>query len=110
MTWACERNSNFILGLHFKLETDHKPLVSLLAGQALDALSPQIQRFRMRLMRYSYSIFYTPGKSPTSADTLPRSPLADAVIRTDKDLMEDTNIYVESLLENLPISNRYLRR
>lgn len=108
LTWACERFSDFILGLHFELETDHKPLVSLLGGQALDALPPRIQRFRMRLMRYSYSIFHTPGKSLTSADTLSRSPLKNAVTRSDNDLMEDTNIYVESLLDNLPTSGRYL--
>lgn len=52
LTWACERFSDFIIGPHFELETDHKPLVSLLGGQALDALPPRIQRFRMRLMRY----------------------------------------------------------
>lgn len=108
LTWACERFSDFILGLHFELETDHKPLVSLLGGQALDALPPRIQRFGMRIMRYSYSIFHTPGKSLTSADTLSRAPLTNAVTRTDNDLMEDTNIYVESFLENLPTSGRYL--
>ena len=49
-TWACERFSCFILGRPFELETDHKPLVSLLGGKALDDLPPRIQRFRMRLM------------------------------------------------------------
>lgn len=42
LTWACERFSDFIIGLHFELETDHKPLVSLLGGQALDSLPPRI--------------------------------------------------------------------
>lgn len=64
LTWACER---FILGLHFKLETDHTLLVSLLGGQALDALPPRIQRFRMRLMSNSYTIKHIPGKSLTTA-------------------------------------------
>lgn len=26
-TWACEKISDFILGKHFSLETDHKPFV-----------------------------------------------------------------------------------
>lgn len=108
LTWACERFSDFILGLHFDLETDHKPLVSLLGGQALDALPPRIQRFRMRLMRYSYTISYTPGKSLTTADTLSRAPLTNGVVQADNDLMEDTNIYVDSLMDNLPTSDKYL--
>lgn len=43
LTWACERFRDFIIGLHFELETDHKPLVSLLGGQALDSLPPRIE-------------------------------------------------------------------
>lgn len=52
MTWACEKFRNFLIGTPFQLETDHKPLLSLLGSQTLDALPPRIQRFRMRLMRY----------------------------------------------------------
>lgn len=108
LTWACERFSDFILGLHFELETDHKPLVSLLGGQALDLLPPRIQRFRMRLMRYSYTIRHIPGKSLTTADTLSRLPLAGSVMPRDNDLMEDTDIYVDAVLEGLPTSSKYL--
>lgn len=108
LTLACERFNDFILGLHFELETDHKPLVSLLGGQALDALPPRIQRFRMRLMRYSYTIKHIPGKSLTTADTLSRLPLSNSVTGADTDLMEDTNIYLESVLEGFPTSSKYL--
>ena len=55
LTWACGRFSEFVHGLYFELETDHKPLVSLLGERALDSLPSWIQRFRMRLMRYSYT-------------------------------------------------------
>lgn len=72
----------------------------------MDALPPRIQRFRMHLMRYSYTIFHTPGKSLTSADTLSCAPLTNAVTRSDNNLMEKTNIYVDSMLENLPTSDR----
>ena len=30
-TWACEKFSDYILGMSFTLETDHKPLVPLLS-------------------------------------------------------------------------------
>ena len=61
LTWACERFRDFLLGKHFILETDHKPLLSLLGAQALDLLPPIIQHFRMRLMRYSYTIIHVQG-------------------------------------------------
>ncbi|KAL0160136.1 hypothetical protein M9458_043861, partial [Cirrhinus mrigala] len=61
---------DFLIGKHFEMETDHKPLLSLLGSQALDALPPRIQRFKMQLMRYSYSIVHVPGKSLWVADTL----------------------------------------
>lgn len=47
LTWTCERFKDFLIGKHFELETDHKPVLSLLGSQALDALPPRIQRFKM---------------------------------------------------------------
>lgn len=44
LTWACERFQDFLLGKHFCLETDPKPLLSVLGAQALDLLPPRIQR------------------------------------------------------------------
>lgn len=108
LTWACERFKNFLIGTHFRLETDHKPLLSLLGAQALDLLPPRIQRFRMRLMRYTYSIEYVPGKSLWTADTLSRSPVTSSTSPEDAELMESTNIYVDSIMENLPVSSSYV--
>lgn len=67
-TWACERFSDFLLGKTFHVETDHKPLVSLLGQKTLDQLPPRIQRFRMRLMRFNYSIAHVAGKDLITAD------------------------------------------
>ncbi len=108
LTWACERFRDFVIGKHFEMETDHKPLLSLLGAQALDALPPRIQRFKMRMMRYSYSIVHVPGKSLWLADTLSRTPVKQSESQEDRELWEDTNIYVDSLLENLPASTTYL--
>lgn len=74
----------------------------------MDTLPPRIQRFCMHLMRNSYTIKHTPGKSLISADTLSRLPLCNNVTHTDKDLMENTNIHVESVLEGLLTSNKHL--
>ncbi len=41
VTWACERLSSYLIGLHFTIETDHKPLLALLGTKALDDFAPQ---------------------------------------------------------------------
>jgi hypothetical protein len=56
ITWACEKFSNYLIGTKFKLETDHKPLVPLLSTKDLAELPARIQRFKMRLMRFDFSI------------------------------------------------------
>ena len=77
-TWACERFTNYLLGRHFNVETDHKPLVPLLSSKHLDDLPPRILRFRLRLARYDFSIQHVPGKFLYTADTLSRAPQGEA--------------------------------
>jgi hypothetical protein len=50
-TWACEKFSCCLIGKNIGIETDHKPLISLLGSKHLDNLPPRILRFRLRLAR-----------------------------------------------------------
>ncbi len=79
LTWACERLSVYLLGLRFHIETDHKPLVSLFSRKLLDELLVRVQRFRMRLMRFSFSVSHVPGKDLAIADALSRAPVSSAI-------------------------------
>ena len=74
VTYGCERNRDYLLGIDFHIETDHKPLVSLLGHKDLNDLPIRIQRFRLRLMQYSYTISHVPGKELVIADFLSRNP------------------------------------
>ena len=65
LTWACERFSDYLIYLQFHLQTDHKPLVPLLSNKNLDKLPIRVQRFRRRLMRYSFIRW--PGRSRVRA-------------------------------------------
>ena len=42
ITLACERFSDYLIGNSFHVQTDHKPLVSLLGSKPLDALPVRI--------------------------------------------------------------------
>ena len=70
LTWACERFSEYVLGKQIQLETDHKPLVPILGNKSLDSLPPRVLRFRLRLMKFQYTIKHVPGKELYTPDTL----------------------------------------
>ena len=48
VTWACEQFSDYLIGVHFEIRTDHDPLVSLFGSKPLAELPPRIQHFRIR--------------------------------------------------------------
>ena len=93
ITWACDRFSEFLIGMEFEIQTDHKPLVPLLWTKQLDDLLPRILRFRLRLMRYQFSIYHVPGKNLVTADALSRAPSSEAT-EEDNSLKEEVEAYV----------------
>ena len=107
-TWACERYSDYILGKTFHIETDHKPLVSLFGQKTLDELPIRIQRFRMRLMRFRYTISHVPGKFLVTADTLSRAPVASTSNEKDTNFQEQCQAYVNAVMAALPITDQRL--
>lgn len=53
----------------FTVETDHKPLISII-HKNLNDMSPRIQHMMMKLQKYDLNLVYTPGKYITVADAL----------------------------------------
>ena len=43
LTWACERFADYVIGLTFHINTDHKPLVPLFSTKSLDDLPIRAQ-------------------------------------------------------------------
>ena len=104
LTWACEKFSMYLIGNSFTLETDHKPLISLFGQKNLDALPPQVLRFRLRLMRYDYHITHVAGKVLLTADTLSRAPLTQDFSESIA-LQESIEQFVFSVVESLPANS-----
>ena len=103
-TWACEKFEDYILGLNFTLETDHKPLVALLGHHDFELL-PHLQHFHLRLMHYSYIIQHVPGRDLYIADALSHTPLS---ITADESLEKETTSYVNSIIGGLLASDIYI--
>ena len=105
ITWACEKFSEYILGKQILIETDHKPLVPLLSSKHLDDLPPRVLPFRLRLMRFAFSIVHVPGKYIYTADALSRAPTGipvDSCIEFQKEVES----HIAAVTETLPATKQ----
>ena len=74
--FAVKKFHNYILGRHFEIESDHRPLSFLFSEnkRVPQMASSRIQRWALTLASYSYSIRYKPGRHLGNADALSRLP------------------------------------
>ena len=91
--------------------TDHKPLLPRLMTHCLDQLLPRIQRFRMCLLRFNIeSMIHVTGKEMYTSDTLSRLMARKSVSNDVNKFNEETEAYVCSILDSLPVSDVKLQK
>jgi hypothetical protein len=80
--WAVNPFLPYVLGRHFKIVTDHKPL-----KWVFDVMDPssRLLRWRLKLKEYDYKIHYPSGKTISHAEFLSRAHKADTSEGRDKD-------------------------
>ena len=71
VTLAMERFHHFLYGNHFLLETDQKPLETILS-RCLNQATPRLQRILIRTFLYNFNVHYLPGLKNQLADCLSR--------------------------------------
>ena len=108
-TWACERLQDYLVGLTFHIQTDHKPLVPLFSTKNLDELPIRIQRFRLRMMRFHFTILHVPDKDLGTADMLSRAPAGNST-SDDLLLQNEVTAYVHAVMQSLPATEMQLKR
>lgn len=108
-TWACERLSDYLIGLKFHIWTDHKPLVPLFSTKHLEEMPIRVQRFRLRMMRYDFSISHVPGKQLLIADALSRSTSQDPT-DDDESFHQEGNAYIQLIMQHLPATERRIKQ
>ena len=94
-----ERFSDYLIGLQFGIETDHKPLVPLFSTKNLDELPIRVQRFQMRMMRFQFTITHVPGKHLTVASVQSRAPV-DEARGSDRILQEEVDAFVDVVIQS----------
>ena len=97
--YGCKRFHEYAYGRHMTVESDHKPLESIL-HKPLALAPPGLQRMLLALQKYSNTLIHRPGKDIPVADTLSRKSPDDE----DSSLTEDMETQVHTVISTMPVS------
>lgn len=73
--FSTQKFHDFIYRQIVDVQTDHKPIISIMKKPIQKIGSVRLQRFRLKLLKYSLNVYYVPGKNVQFADMLSRSSL-----------------------------------
>jgi hypothetical protein len=99
IVFGCEKFHHIVYGRDFTVETDHKPLETILS-KPLQSMPMRLQRMRLRLQWYNITVKYKPGKQIPVADTLSRYGTRE---KGDDNL--DIDKHVEGIIKHMPVSD-----
>ena len=108
VVYACETMNTYIYGVKTVIQTDHKPLQSII-NKPLHKVSPRLQRLLHRLYKYDIILVYTPGKEMYVADTLSRAFLNDGKMQTPSKQEIQMDMAIHSILKEVPASDRRMQ-
>ena len=80
----------------------------MLSSKNLEDLPIRIQHFRLRLIRFDYTIVHVAGKSLCTANALFRSPV-DTTSYSDSKFQQEVHAYVNLIINNLPATDTCLK-
>lgn len=96
--FGAKKFHKFIYGHKVDVQTDHKPIVSIMSKHVSTLGSPRIRRLRLKLLIYDLNVYYVPGKLVHFADMLSRNSLD--VTEHDNEMLQ----MVHSVSKYLPMS------
>ena len=102
VAWAFEKLHHFIYGKKFKLQTDQKPLATILS-RSQNASTPRLQRLLNRAFQYDFDVEYIKGETNVLADCLSR-------LSVTKDHIKLPKAMVHSVSVELPATKDFLDR
>lgn len=106
--FSADKFKDYITGINVILETNHKPLLQILQTKPLDDLTPRLQRIRLRLMRFNYTVIYVPGKQLVLADALSRNPIPG--YEANSELEVEMPKFIHFIINNIPTTDCMLEK
>ena len=100
IVFACQKFHQYIYGFPTKVQSDHKPLESIVT-KPLYKVSARLQRMLLKLQNYDLSVKYVKGKDLHVADTLSRAYLTNP---DDCTQSKDLEFAIHAMIKNLPVS------
>lgn len=85
IVWATHKLRHYLIGAHFIVETDHKPLEWLQSKRSSHARSQKLERWALELRGFDFSIVHRQGSHNQHADALSRRPVTTVTINSDLD-------------------------
>ena len=85
IVWAIHKFHHYLIGAHFLLETDHKPLEWLEVTKASKSRSQRLECWTLKLRDFQFSIKHRPGAENQHADALSRHPLQVVTVESTLD-------------------------
>ncbi|KAL5468831.1 hypothetical protein EMCRGX_G029953 [Ephydatia muelleri] len=100
VVFAFEKFNQYVYGRTVSVQSDHKPLESILK-KPLHHAPPRLQRMLLRLQKYDFILSYKPGKEMYIADTLSRAYTPDTTVgEMETELAEAVHLVRCLLLKN----------
>lgn len=107
--FGCQKFNQYLYGQDvIKVETDHKPLVTLFK-KAFDKIPSRLQRLMIKLQKYQLQVEYVPGKLMFISDTLSRAKYRDNAMNESDVIDKELNFQVNLLFTGLAISKEKLK-
>ena len=103
IVFGVEKFESYLYGRKFKVETDHRPLASILKKSLLSA-PKHLQRMMLHLQNFDFEVEYKKGTLLHLADTFSRAYLRHGQVKCSKEdvfLMMDVRSPVEQEVESV---------
>jgi RNase H-like domain found in reverse transcriptase len=96
IVWSVRHFRPYLFGKHFTIKTDHRPLIYLFG---LADPSSRLNKFRMFLQSYMYTVVYVKGKENGPADALSRIEIKSEELNNLRRKIEESKVLVVTRLQ-----------